>query len=160
MTQAACMGLATQYANAGDFSQYSIPVVLSTAKPDGDVIHEVQYGQSLWSIAMQYKTTVAELKRLNNLPDDTIVPGWTLLIQKGATQPVLMTDVPSSLNPTQTSYPTSIPYYTSTPSPIATVPSVPIGQVINQNSTVVAALLIAFSVLLAGIIGFGRKKEE
>jgi len=28
------------------------------------------------------------------------------------------------------------------------------------HSTVVAALLIAFSVLLAGIIGFGRKKEE
>jgi len=40
----------------------------------------------------------------------------------------------------------------------ATVPSVPLGQQIKQNSTVVAALLIAFSVLLAGIIGFGRKK--
>jgi hypothetical protein len=37
---------------------------------------------------------------------------------------------------------------------------VQIGQQIRQNSTVVVALMIAFSVLLAGIIGFGKKKEE
>ncbi len=172
MTQSACMGMATQFAEAGDYSQYSVPVAMSTARPDGDVIHEVQYGQSLWSIAIQYKTTISELKRLNNLPDDTIVPGWTLLIQKGATQPAPMTDAPSSLNPTQTRYPTSIPYYTSTPSPTATIPSVPIGQVIKQNSTVVVALLITFmagSVLRlhgvnAGFIsirccGKGKKEE-
>jgi len=154
VTQTLCSGF-----TSGDISNYSIPVAVSTARPDGDVLHKVAYGQTLWSIAIQYKTTIAELKRLNNLPDDTIVPGWTLLIQKGATQSAPMTDVPSSLNPTQTSYPTSIPYYTSTPSPTATIPSVQVGQAIKQNSTVVAALLIAFSVLLAGIIGLGRKKE-
>jgi len=160
MTQAACLGSTTLNAD-GSISQYSVPIAVSTARPDGDVVHEVKYGQSLWSIAIQYKTTIAELKRLNNLPDDNIVPGWKLLIQKGATQPAPMTDNPSSsINPTQTSYPTSIPYYTSTPSPTAIASSVPVSQVLKQNSTVVAALLIAFSVLLAGIIGFGKKKEE
>ncbi len=125
------------------------------------MVHEVKYGQTLWNIADLYHVHVEELKRLNGLVDDNIIPGWKLLIQKGATQPAPMADTPLlSINPTQTGYPTSAPYYTSTPSPTATVPSVPVSQVIKQNSTVVAALLIAFSVLLAGIIGFGKKKEE
>src|SRR6266498_4730783 len=87
ITQAACMGWNTQSAEMGPLAQYSIPVALSTARPDGDVIHEVQYGQTLWSIAIQYKTTIEQLKRLNGLTDDTVIPGWKLLVQKGATQP-------------------------------------------------------------------------
>jgi uncharacterized protein YkwD len=162
MTQSACLGQVTN--SAGSVSQYSIPVAISTAKPDGDVIHEVQYGQTLWSIAVQYDTTIAELKRLNNLPDDTISPGWKLLIQKGATQPAPVTDAPFDANvavtPTETKYPTAIPFYTITPTVTATVPTVPLDQQIRRNSTVVVSLLIAFSVLLAGIIGFGKKKEE
>ena len=90
-TQAACIGLSTQDAAYGSLSQYSIPIAISTARPDGDVVHEVQYGQTLWSIAIQYGTTIAQIKQLNNLTSDTIVPGWTLLIQKGATQPAPLT---------------------------------------------------------------------
>ncbi|HKJ39527.1 MAG TPA: LysM peptidoglycan-binding domain-containing protein [Anaerolineales bacterium] len=158
MTQAACAGLAAN--GDGSVSQYSVPVAVSTAKPDGDIVHEVQYGQTLWSIAVQYNTTIAELKRLNNLPDDTISPGWKLLIQKGATQPAPMTDTSQALvTPTETKYPTAIPFHTTTPTVTATPVTVPLGQQIKQNSTVVVSLLIAFSVLLAGIIGFGKKKE-
>lgn len=163
MTQSACLGFGTN--ENGSVSQYSIPVVVSTAKPDGDVIHEVQYGQTLWSIAIQYNTTIDELKRLNNLPDNTISPGWKLLIQKGATQPAPMNEIPmatidAAITPTETKYPTAIPFYTTTPTITVTVPIVPLRQQIKRNSTVVVSLLIAFSVLLAGIIGFGRKKEE
>jgi hypothetical protein len=61
--------------------------------------------------------------------------------------------------PTETQYPTAVPYYTATPTQTPTMQSVPLGQQIRGNSTVVAALLIAFSVLLAGIIGFGKKKD-
>jgi len=160
LTQAVCAGGSA----SGDVSQYSVPVVVSTARLDGDVIHEVQYGQTLWSIAVLYNTTIAELKRLNNLPDDTISPGWKLLIQKGATQPAPVTDAPLESNavvtPTETKYPTAIPFYTKTPTITPTVQSVSVGEQIKGNSTVVAALLIAFSVLLAGIIGFGKRKEE
>lgn len=162
MTQSACLGLAAN--GDGSVSQYSVPVAVSTAKPDGDVIHEVQYGQTLWSIAIQYNTTIDELKRLNNLPDDTIAPGWKLLIQKGATQPAPLNETQLAMHivntPTETKYPTAVPYYTGTPTITATVQPVQIGQQIRQNSTVVVALMIAFSVLLAGIIGFGKKKEE
>jgi uncharacterized protein YkwD/LysM repeat protein len=154
MTQTVCAGYAS-----GDISQYSIPVALSTARPDGDVVHEVKYGQTLWSLADQYRVSVEQIKRLNNLAEDMIVPGWKLLIQKGATQPPPVTDTPLVLViSTATSYPTAIPYFTATPTSTAIAPSMPLGQLIKQNSTVVAALLIAFSVLVAGLIGWGKQK--
>jgi len=156
MTQTVCYGYAS-----GEISQYSIPVVVSTARPDGDVIHEVQYGQTLWSLADMYHVSIEQIKLLNGLIDDTVLPGWKLLILKGATQPAPMTDTPLSLDtPTETKFPTAIPFYTATQTVTATLPTVSLGQQINGNSTVVAALLIAFSVLLAGIIGFGKGKND
>lgn len=156
-TQSACGGYSS---SSGGISQYSIPVVANTAKPDGDVIHEVQYGQTLWSIAVQYNTTIAELKRLNNLPDDTISPGWKLLIQKGATQPAPTSAAQQvQLTVTETKYPTAIPFHTTTPTITAAVSAVPLSQQMKGNSTVVVGLLIAFSILAAGLIGFGKKKE-
>lgn len=53
MTQTACHGEATQYAEYSNLPQYSVPVLKSTPLPNGDVIHEVKYGQALWSIAIQ-----------------------------------------------------------------------------------------------------------
>jgi len=155
MTQTLCAGFAS-----GAISDYSIPIAVSTARPDGDVVHEVKYGQTLWTIADLYHVHVEDIKRLNGLVDDNIIPGWKLLIQKGATQPAPITNTPPVLTTsTVTQYPTSLPYYTKTPVSTTFAPNVPLGQQLKQNSIVVAALLIAFSVLLAGIIGFGRKKE-
>jgi hypothetical protein len=98
------------------------------------------------------------------LQDDNIVVGWKLLVKKGATQPppVTATPQPVSLVNTSTStpFPTSAPYYSATPSVTATVVPVPAGQFVKQNSTIVVALLIAFSVLAAAVIGFSKKKEE
>jgi len=159
MTQTVCYGYAS-----GDISQYSVPITVSTARLDGDVVHEVQYGQTLWSIADMYHVSIEQIKLLNGLVDDNILPGWKLLIQKAATQPAPITGTPPTVTMevtlTETKYPTAIPFYTKTPTLTATVPSVPLSEQIKGNSTVVVALLIAFSVLLAGIIGFGRKKEE
>jgi uncharacterized protein YkwD len=159
MTQAACMGWSTQAAGYVDLSQYSVPVAVSTARPDGDVVHEVKYGQSLWSIAIQYGTTIEQIKRLNNLTDDTVVQGWKLLVRKGATQPV--PTVPSR------SVTGVAPWKNSTPSPTMTltpvleevVPSFDVGNLLKRNSTVVVALLISFSILVAAIVGFGKKSS-
>ena len=159
MTQTACYGYAS-----GETSQYSVPITVSTARPDGDVIHEVQYGQTLWTLADMYHVSIEQVKLLNGLVDDNILPGWKLLIQKAATQPAPITGTPPTATvvttPTETKYPTAIPFYTTTPTLTAIATIVPLRQQIKQNSMVVAALLIAFSVLLAGIIGFGKKKEE
>ena len=158
MTQSACMGMITPNAD-GSISQYSMPVAVSTARPDGDVIHEVKYGQALWSLADQYKVSVEQIKRLNGLTEDTIVPGWKLLIQKAATQPAPVTSTAPIFNATETRFPTSIPFHTPTITASATVPSVPVDQFVKQNSTIVVALLISFSILVAGLVGFRKKKE-
>jgi uncharacterized protein YkwD len=84
-------------------SQYIIPVSRSTARPDGMVYHKVQYGQSLWSIAIAYGTTIKNLQALNNLSDTTIFDGQVLLVQRGATQPA--SPVPT---PTGTPSPTPV----------------------------------------------------
>jgi LysM repeat protein len=71
--------------------QYIIPVAQSTARPDGDVVHEVQYGQSLWSIAITYGTTIEQIRKFNNLGDsNTVYEQQLLLVQKAATQPVVL----------------------------------------------------------------------
>jgi LysM repeat protein len=68
-------------------SQFMVPVTLSTARPDGTVFHKVQYGQSLWSIAIAYGTTIKNIQALNNLGDDpTVYQGQELLVLTGATQ--------------------------------------------------------------------------
>jgi LysM repeat protein len=49
--------------------------------PAGTRSHIVRPGESLWSIAQQYRTTVEALRRLNNLsPSQAIHPGQKLLI--------------------------------------------------------------------------------
>lgn len=59
-----------------------IPVLVSTPNEAGDIIHEVQAGQTLWQIAISYGTKVDEIKRLNNLFDNNIYPGTKLFIRK------------------------------------------------------------------------------
>jgi spore germination protein YaaH len=141
-----------------DLSQYSIPVALSTARPDGDVVHEVKYGQTLWSIAIQYGTTIEQLKRLNNLTDDTVIQGWKLLVLKGATQPAPVTATPTAGVVAVRELSTPVPTMTAILAQ-ETLPPFDTGYLLRQNSMVVVALLISFSVLVAGIVGFGKKKH-
>lgn len=153
------MGWRTQSAEYGNLSQYSIPVVLSTARPDGGAIHEVKYEQTLWSIAIQYGTTIEQIRRLNNLPGDTVVPGWKLLVQKGTTQPAPSQKPLATFEPARQNLYTPMPRITSTPVVTEISPSLNAGQFIKHNSMVVVAFVISFSVLIAGIVGFGKKKE-
>ena len=154
VTQTLCAGFAS-----GDISDYSIPVALSTARPDGDVVHEVKYGQTLWSLADLYHVSVDDIKRLNGLVDDTVVPGWKLLIQKAATQPPPPTPTFILNTPavTQTPYPTYAFPVTATSTSVPDDTQVLIRS-FGQNKLVIAALIISFSVLAAGVVGFGRKK--
>jgi LysM repeat protein len=155
VTQTMCAGFAS-----GEISDYLIPVAVNTARPDGDVVHEVKYGQTLWSLADLYHVSVEDIKRLNGLVDDTVVPGWKLLIQKGATQPAPPTPtfILNTPNQTQISYPTSTMIATSvfTPTPKDTDVLI---QSLGQNKLVIVALIVSFSVLVAGVVGFGKKKE-
>ena len=159
MTQAACMGWQTQSAELGPLAQYSIPVALSTARPDGDVVHEVKYAMMHSHNQVVPGTTIEQIRRLNNLTDNIVVPGWKLLVQKGATQPPPSSMPPATFEPVRQNLYTSTPRITSTPAATEIGHSSNAGQFIKQNSMVIVAFVISFSVLVAGIVGFGKKKE-
>jgi uncharacterized protein YkwD len=156
-TQAACLGMSDQSGEGFWDLQYFAPVELSTAHPNGDVIHEVQNGQTLWSIAIDYDTTIEEVKRLNNLTSDTVAPGWTLLIVKGATQPVSSATPTFTIELTSQDLSTPTPWLSYAPTMTATTPPRETGQFAKQGRIVVITFVISFSVLLAAIIGLGRK---
>jgi len=87
-----------------------IPVGIVTPNAEGDLIHEVRAGQSLWQIAIAYNVKIDEIKSLNNLFDNIIYPGNKLLIKRGV---VLPTASPAEaatqpVTPTFTSAPTSM----------------------------------------------------
>lgn len=94
---------ATVVSQLAGMSQYIVPVSMSTARPDGIVYHKVQYGQTLWSVAIEYHTTIKNLQALNNLSDTAVYEGQILLVQRGATQPAPSAPAPEispSLTPT------------------------------------------------------------
>ena len=137
-----------------------IPVVVSTPNADGDLIHEVKAGQTLWQIAISYNTKIDEIKRLNNLFDNNIYPGSRLLIRQGVvltatlfleTPTVEITLSPTSL-PTSTTallVPTisSTPANTSLPAPTNTIMGIVIG-------------ILAVAILGGGVVAWlGNSKK-
>ena len=72
-------------------SDFIVPITTSTPDEDGFVYHEVQYGQTLWAIAIEYGVRIDEIRALNNLGATTdIYQGDRLLVRKDA-PPVLVT---------------------------------------------------------------------
>jgi len=147
------------YSASGDSSvpQYIIPVKRSTARPDGDVIHKVQYGQSLWSIAITYNTTIDQIRAWNNLWEDTeIYNGQVLLVQKGATQPPPPTTMPLP-SPT-TFFVTATPTVSGTPRTTTVQSATTIASTDKSHSKgpskpSIWAGVIVLIALSAGIIG-------
>lgn len=52
---------------SGSVPQVVIPVKIATPEADGRIFHEVQAGQSFWSIAIAYQITIHDLEVWNNL---------------------------------------------------------------------------------------------
>ncbi|MEI3530169.1 MAG: LysM peptidoglycan-binding domain-containing protein [Bacilli bacterium] len=68
--------------------QILIPRSDINQEPSGsedNIIYTVQSGDSLWSIANMYNTTVSELKNYNNLISDSLSIGQQLKIPRGST---------------------------------------------------------------------------
>jgi len=63
-----------------------LPVVTSTPQPDGSVIHILENGQALWTVAAIYGVSLDELLRLNGLSADSVVhPGDAILVRAAPT---------------------------------------------------------------------------
>ncbi|MFZ5820474.1 MAG: CAP domain-containing protein [Chloroflexota bacterium] len=148
----------------GDFIA---PVVTSTPDATGSVYHEVQYGQTLWAIAIAYGVKIDQIRALNNLGEGTeIYQGDRLLVRKDAPPPPTATSTPSVLlDVTQTVIPAPpsplVEVYP--PSPIAppaiTATSPPAAPLQSEPGStvgiVVGVLLLAL--FLVGYLSWARK---
>ena len=137
--------------------QYIMPVIISTALPDGDVLHKVQYGQSLWSIATAYHTTVEQIRAWNNLEDAaSINDGYLLLVQKGATQPAPSSLTPSASAPDLAEPPTATPTTSVFILPEIAATSTPTVLSQDDNSEAKSAkgwmMVLIFIVFIGGIL--------
>lgn len=137
-----------------------IPVMVVTPNADGDIIHEVKAGQTLWQIAISYETKIDELKRLNNLFDNNIYPGNKLLIKKG----VAWTSTIRAGTPTLevTASPTSLPTLaativaqTLTLTPVSGMPSASRNNIMGIVMGIIAVALLGGGV----VVWLGNSKK-
>jgi uncharacterized protein YkwD/LysM repeat protein len=137
-------------------SQFMVPVSLSTARPDGDVFHKVQYGQSLWSIAIEYGTTIRNIQALNNLGEDLVVyQGQDLLVLKAATQPAAPAVLAVTVTPqfTQTAAPTST--LSAAPTPALVEPTPTVGSSAASPSNTGSSRVLVVILIVAAFVGAG-----
>lgn len=98
------------------------PVLVSTPGPDGSVIHVVQPGQTLWTIAATYKIAIADLLRVNGLNDRSFIqPGQKIIIQPPGSLPTATFGMQDAgvMETESAATPTSRPTRTARQSPTA-----------------------------------------
>jgi LysM repeat protein len=128
--------------------------VISTPNQSGAVLHVVLSGQTLWQIAIAYNVKILDIKALNNLPDDNIYPGDTLLIKNESPAVSIPTATPA-FAPTDTPTPT----ITFTALPNTTVPTSTVAEstvVPAETSSAMSVVmgLVALTILVGGYIAW------
>ena len=167
-------------------SEYQVPIdpdaallqpgefYTSTPMPDGSIYHTVRSNETLWSIALSYGITIAEIQALNGMAeDDTSVSiGQRILIVYGGNtvEPTFtptITPLPATNTPkpTSTATNTPIPLPTLTPTPTNTPTPEPLIPHIRYFDTPDAkklglVLVIGCSVGLLATIFFGFIKKK
>jgi len=150
------VGSSSSSGEAAGVSQYMVEVVKSTALPSGDVIHTVQYGQTLWSIAIEYGTTIKNIQALNNLGENLVVyQGQALLVQKAATQPA--PDLPTAtLTPPATETLVPITPTVEMASPAVIAPTSTLEDQAEEGSAKPrSSQLLVVVLIIAAIVGAG-----
>ena len=143
--------------------------IISTPNPEGDVIHEVQVGQSLWQISIAYEVKIDDIKRLNNLFDNNIYPGSKLLIKTDVAVSVVstasMTELPASKPTVMQTNPATLATTASLETPVSVTSTLSaISQVTpvdNESIMEVAIGILVLAFLSGGVFTWlGSKKKE
>jgi len=136
-------------------SDFIVPIIASTPDENGLVYHEVQYGQTLWAIAIEYGVKIDEIRALNNLgPGTDIYRGDRLLVRKDAPlPPATVTPLPG---PSPTS-PAPAPTFTSFPTlaPMVTLNLTQAPTVMTESSENTPVTGIAIGILLVTLLFIG-----
>ncbi len=134
-------------------------VVISTADQYGNVYHVVEGGQTLWQIALAYKTTVDKLKSMNNLSSNSIYIGQKLLVSNSGTA----TAVPPTARATRdlktsTPLPTYVMFTATNTDAPTRIPTAPAS---GSQGMVTAAAIILVALMAAGVVAWvGRRRSD
>jgi LysM repeat protein len=113
----------------------AVSSVTVTPMPEGERVHIVARGQTLFSIAMRYNVTVGELMRANNLRNPNLVyPGQRLVIP-GVPAP---TALPPESAPTMPAFTTATGMPTPTPAVALPVTPIPQPEAVTQVTVPIA----------------------
>lgn len=133
-----------------------IAVSVNTPNPSGQVVHVVQSGQALWSIAIAYGVKIDEIKNLNNLSGNDIYPGEKLLIKNEITQTpipsmaVMTNMVTSPPTPTVTSTPDDTPEKFTNFQPLKTPEKKD-----NRSVMIMAFIIVLVAIVVAAVFAGG-----
>ncbi|NWF63332.1 MAG: LysM peptidoglycan-binding domain-containing protein [Chloroflexi bacterium] len=131
--------------------------VPNTPLPSGEVYHDVRKDQALWSIALLYGTTIAELKLLNGLAGDEIFEGQRLVIRRAAAE----TPAPSAVPVTATlGLVTSTPTVPVTPTITLTPTLLPAAPATMESAGVVVGAITLAALLAAGLFAFFSRRRK
>ncbi len=132
--------------------------VPNTPLPNGEIYHVVQKDEGLWSVAILYKTTIEELKLLNNLFSDDIYEGQRLLVHAADTPTPTPSPIPASATmgiPTSTATIPPTATQTATPTPIPVAPTN-----LRDGGFMLGGIVLS-ALLMAGLGAFlGRLKKK
>ena len=140
----------------------TVTAILSTPNADGDVIHEVKPGQSLWQLAIAYEVKIDDIKRLNNLFEDNIYPGTKLLIKTDVVLPTTSPAAASTNESNMISTNVSVsPMPTLRPTVTIIWPEEPQTTAVDKTSIIGVAISILVLALLGGGVftWLGNKKK-
>lgn len=128
-----------------------LPVALSTPNANGDVIHEVKPGQSLWQIAIAYEVKIDDIRSMNGLTGNDIYPGNKLLIKKGiSTATASLTEVAAQ---TATSTAVSMAPSTATHNLVWTSTPLALASSASANNSLI--MKVVMGVIVLALFGGG-----
>jgi len=125
-----------------------VPFIFSEPDENGAIYHEVQPGQTAWTIAAYYEVDLAELLALNHLTENSILhPGDILLVRSPAT--------PTSMLPSPLATEVALPKPTIL-AQISDVSPTPTYSAISQDThrSSIIPLLLIFGGGIIVLVGF------
>jgi LysM repeat protein len=149
---------------------FVVPVKTATPSPDGSIVHIVEYGQTLYSIADAYKVSLDQLKALNKLSTTTIYVGEKLVVQASftptptgqatSTVPTRAATLPSTRTP-KPSTATAIPTINATVTPLPTPTSSPTRPSgLGNDPLLLLIIIMAAAGLLMMVAGSLLKRKS